>query len=73
MDFKDVLILLSTIASHYDCGTDGSSSSGNYGYHLVYHYFKEGVPALFQPLIQFEIMVLNELSTGITLPLIVIY
>jgi hypothetical protein len=38
-DSQDMLVLTSTVASHYNCCTDGSTSPGNYGYHLIsiYH------------------------------------
>jgi hypothetical protein len=36
-DFQDMLVLLSTVAArYYNCCTDGSTSSGNYGYQFYF-------------------------------------
>jgi hypothetical protein len=36
-DSQDMLVLSSNVASRYcNCCTDGSTSPGNYGYHLEY-------------------------------------
>jgi hypothetical protein len=37
-DFKDMIVLSSTVATrYYNCYTDASSSPGNYGFPLVYN------------------------------------